>query len=489
MNKSIVYLIYFTLYSIVLLFFGKGGFKRTKNTRDFFVGVNSLGLIASIFTFSATWFSAASMQGLTGSLYAYGYSIVLYAVVPWFVGASFLVVLATRLKDYDIITVPEYFKMRYDSKYLQAMGGFIIVITYILYIIIQVRGFGIVISEFLDINYTFAIVLVYLFVMYTTFGGLFSVAKTDALNFVLIMLGAILAVGLVLWDVGGINSMHQGALLINTRPFPSFPHITGKGALLDPFSKGALPPFLIFASFFGWGLGLATNPQYAIRITSAKDKGTAIKMICFSVLILALLYLGLMIIGIGGRVLSPTIASIDSVDEVFPYLINNVIYSPFNGIILISIMAAAISTANSQLLVAASGFSYDIYKNLINPEIDDDRLLGMNRIFIFVAGTIALLMSLNPPDSLLVYGGYIWGVFSVTFLLPLYGGLFWEKARREGAISSFIGGLIILIVFIWRNNIYTSNTIAPLHPALPGVVGATAIFYFVSRYVYNKEYK
>ncbi len=487
MNKSIVYLSYFTLYSVILLFFGKGGFKRTKNTRDFFLAVNSLGLIASVFTFSATWFSAASMQGLTGSLYAYGYSIVLYAVVPWFVGATFLVLLATRLKDYDIITVPEYFKIRYNSKWLQAMGGLIIVVTYILYITIQIRGFGIVISEFLDINYTFAIILVYLFVIYTTFGGLFSVAKTDALNFILIIVGIALAVVLVLGNVNSINLMHGEAALINTRPFPSFPHVTERGALLDPFSKGDLSPFFIFASFFGWGLGLAANPQYAIRIASAKNKGTAIKMICFSVLILALLYLGLVIIGIGGRVLVPTIDSIDSVDEVFPYLINNVIYSPFSGIILISIMAAAISTANSQLLVAASGFSCDIYKNLINPLIDDDRLLSMNRIFIFVAGTISLLMSLNPPDSLLVYGGYIWGVFSVTFLLPLYGGLFWKKARKEGAICSFIGGLLILIGFIVKNHLSSNSGVASLHPALPGVVGATIIFYFVSRYFYNNR--
>ncbi|MCC5910407.1 MAG: sodium:solute symporter family protein [Clostridiaceae bacterium] len=487
MNKSIIYLSYFTLYSIILLFFGKGGFKRTKNTRDFFIAVNSLGLLASIFTFSATWFSAASMQGLSGSLYAYGYSIVLYAVVPWFIGAGFLVILATKLKNYDIVTVPEYFKMRYDSRWLQAMGGLIIVITYILYIIIQVRGFGIVISEFLDINYTFAIVLIYLFVIYTTFGGLFSVAKTDALNFILIIAGTMLAAVLVLRGVGGITLMNHEAALINTRPFPTFPHITTKGALVDPFSKGVLPPLFIFTSFFGWGLGLATNPQYAIRVTSAKNKATAIKMICFSVMILALLYFGLVIIGIGGRVLMPSIDSIDSVDEVFPYLINNVIYSPFSGVILISIMAAAISTANSQLLVAASGFSCDIYKNVINPYIDDDRLLSMNRIFIFFAGTISLVMSLNPPDSLLVYGGYIWGVFSVTFLLPLYGGLFWRRSTKEGAISSFIGGLAIYIGFIVKNHLSSINGETLLHPALPGVIGATAIFYFVSRYYYAKK--
>lgn len=89
MNKSLMYLIYFAFYTFVLLWFGKGGFKRTKDNKDFFVAGNSLGLKASIFTFTATWFSAASMQGLTGTLYAYGYSVILYSVVGWFLGAVF----------------------------------------------------------------------------------------------------------------------------------------------------------------------------------------------------------------------------------------------------------------------------------------------------------------------------------------------------------------------------------------------------------------
>lgn len=485
MNKTIIYLLYFTIYAIILLFFGKSGYKETKNTRDFFVAGNRLGLIASIFTFSATWFSAASMQGVTGTLFSYGYNTVLYAVVPWFLGAAFLVVLASKLKQYDILTVPEYFYLRYNSKKLQAIAGLLIVFNYIFYIIIQIRGFGIVISQLLDVNYIFAIILVYLFIIYTTFGGLFSVAKTDSLNIVLTAIGTILAAFIVLRDIGGLTLMHEGAELINTRPFSSFLKPTEQGALLDPFAKGQLPAFLTFTSFFGWGLGLAANPQYAIRIISAKNTKTAIKMICYSVFFLAFLYIGLMVIGIGGRVLQPTIQSIESVDEVFPFLINNVIYSSFSGLILMSITAAAISTANSQLLVAASGFTYDIYKNLFNPKIPEDKFLNFNRIFIFIAGTVSVLLAINPPDSLLVFGGYIWGFFSSTFLLPLYGGLFWKKATREGAIASFIVGLITISFFMIRTHFIGVNN-SLVHPAFPGVIASTLTFYFVSKYFYNK---
>ncbi len=487
MSKSINYLFYFALYAFILLLFGKGGFKRTKNTRDFFVAGNSLGLIPSIFTFTATWFSAASMQGLSGSLYAYGYTAVLYAVVPWFLGATFLVFLASKLKQYDIMTIPEYFRIRYESKALQAMGGMIIITCYIFYIIIQIRGFGIVISELLDINYTFSIILVYLFVVYTTFGGLFSVAKTDGLNFILFFIGTLIAASIILKDINGITNMHLKAASITTRPFSNFPFVTEQGALLDPFSKGAQPPLMTITSFFGWGLGLAANPQYAIRITSAKNTKTAMKMISYSVLILAIIYMGIFIIGIGGRVLEPSVQNVNSVDEIFPYIINKVIYSPLSGLVLISIVAAAISTANSQLLILASGFTYDIYKNMFNPNINEDKFLNLNRLFIFLAGSVSLLLSIDPPNSLLVYGGQIWGFFSATFLLPLYGGLFWKKATKEGAFASFIGGLITILIFTVAEYFMAGNGNAAIHPALPGVAVSFILFYFVSRITYERK--
>lgn len=486
MNKSLIYLIYFAFYTFVLLWFGKGGFKRTKDNRDFFVAGNSLGLKASIFTFTATWFSAASMQGLTGTLYAYGYSVILYSVVGWFLGAVFLVFMAVKLKDYDIITVPEYFKIRYNSRLLQGFGGLVIVICYILYIIIQIRGFGIVMSELLDINYTLSIFLVYLFVIYTTFGGLFSVTRTDGLNFILLFIGTMLAAFIILKDIGGITLMNQKAGLIATKPFPDFPHVIEEGGLLDPFCNGIQRPSMIFTVCLAWGLGLAANPQYAIRVSSAKDKKTAVKMICFSVLILAVIYVGILIIGIGARVLEPSVSSIGSVDEIFPHIINNIIYSPLSGFILISIAAAAISTANSQLLILASGFSYDIYKNFLNPEISEERLLNVNRIFIFLAGTISLILSIKPPKSLLIYGSHIWGIFSVTFLLPLYGGLYWKKATREGAMASFIGGLITISIF-FAINILVKGSDMIIHPVLPGVVVSLILFYVVSKRTYDKK--
>ncbi|MBZ4654174.1 MAG: Na+/solute symporter [Peptococcaceae bacterium] len=493
MNKSLIYLVFFTLYTILILSVGKYGISKTKSSRDFYVAGNSLGLSLSIFTFAATWLSAASMQGLTGSIYTYGYSAALYAVIGWFLGASLLVILAVRLKDYDIVTIPEFFRIRYGSRLFQAMGGAIIIVSYIFYIMIQIRGFGIVMTQLLDIPYTLSIFLVYLFILYTTFGGLYSVARTDAVNFILIVMGTLVALSLVMGNLGDITEIHRQAMLIDTKPFQDFATQTPRGSLLDPFAYGLHPPLLIVTVFFGWGLGLAANPQYAIRIISAQSKEVALKMIGLSVLVLAFIYICLILIGIGSRVLVPSLTGVSSVDEIFPYIINNILYSRWSGFVLISLIATAISTANSQLLLVASGFSHDIYKNYLNPQAEEDKLLFVNRVFICIGGTLALLLSITPPLSLLTFGGHVWGIFSSTFLVPLYGGVFWHKATKEGAIASFCGGLTGLTLF-YLVSLYLRGKAGFLdhitvHPAVFGVFVSFVLFYVVSVITYQKEGK
>jgi SSS family solute:Na+ symporter len=475
MHKSIEYLLYFTGYTLLLLWFGKSGIKKTRNLRDFFLAGNGLGLWASVFTFTATWFSAASMQGLTGSLFAFGLSSVWYAVIPWYIGTIFLYFLVPKIRKYNILSLPEYFRIRYQSLALQRLGGMVIVFAFILYMTIQIRGFGVVMSELLDIHYTLATLLVFLFIVYTTFGGLFSVSRTDGLNFFLIVLGVLFSAGMVLGATGGFDQILEKAAQIATAPFTSSAQSV-PGSLLKSFSAEAYPPLMVITGFVGWGLGLAANPQYLIRILAAKDEKTAYGMITYSLLILTLIYFCLVIIGLGARVLQPSISSINTVDEVFPYIINNILYSKLSGFILISMAAAAVSTANSQFLILASGFTYDLFGLTAESKIKEDRLITYNRVFILIAGTVSLVLSINPPVSLLTYGGYVYGLFAVTFLLPLYGGLFWKRANRLAATASAYGGLLTMTVFAIMDQGRYGTPGHLIHPAFPGILVALVLF-------------
>lgn len=471
---------FFFLYSIALLYFGKSGYSEIETADDFFSGSGKMRLIPCISTFVATWFSAASMQGLSGAIYTYGYTFVFYSVVPWFLGAACLLALIPGLRASGTTTIPEYLNKRYKSRGLQLAGGVLVIINFIMYIVIQIRGFGLVIAEFLEITYPLAIVIVYVFVLYTTFGGLFSIAKSDGFNTMIISIGVMVAVFFILQKTGGVIKIHDQAKVIEGVAIEGVGYFTKKGSLLNPLAGGQMTLLSLVSAFFGWGVGLAANPQYTVRIVAAKDNKTARHMILFSVLLLTVIYGGVVLIGLGSRVIMPFVEDIESIDALFAYVFNAQFPSYVSGIVLMAIMAAAISTANSQLLVVSSSFIYDIYKLLLPKTVTDEKLLRVSRLVVFLAGSVSLFLALSPPESLIVYGGYVWGVFSAAFFLPLYGGIFWKRATRNGAVYSMVIGLFTMIVLVFSK--WNSQNIFDINPALPSVLMAAVVFFGVSLY-------
>ncbi|MFZ5647553.1 MAG: sodium:solute symporter family protein [Bacillota bacterium] len=466
------YVLAFLVYSILILLFGYHGLDKTKNLRDFYIANRSLGLVPSIGTFIATWFSAASMLGFTGNVYTFGVSTILYSVLAWFAGLTIMLLFTSRLKKYDIVTIPEFFRRRYDSRVLQAFTALVLLVCYLYYIAMQICGVGIIIGNFLDVPYALAILFAYVFILYTTFGGMYSIVRTDSLHVTLIIVGTAGLALLVLDHVGGLgglilqSSTISGVPLINFRETPS-------GALLDPYSSGQFSLLFYISTFFGWGLGLSVNPQYAIRILATRDRQTAVRMIIFSALLLLLIYFACLITGLGARVIMPS-APLTSPDELLPYFSKNFMNTIFGCVVLISLTSAAVSTANSQLLIVASSAVHDIYRNLFNPRAGEEKLLLANRLAIALGGSIPLLLAVNPPMQLLIFGSYIWGVVAVTFLMPLIGGLYMQKPSFLQAMGSIIGGLLTIALCF---NFFPPGAVTTnIHPAMPGVLVSAGLY-------------
>ncbi|ADL08573.1 sodium:solute symporter family protein [Thermosediminibacter oceani] len=478
MNGPFLSMIFFFIYTILMIYSARSGFYDTYSVEDFFVAGRSLNTFFSTATFLATWFSAASILGLGGYIYIYGLSGVIYSIFPWFSGAILLVLLSRRLrKEYSLFTYPEFFSLRYNSKIMQICVALIMIFSYIFYITMQIKGFGLVMSMLLNIPYTAAIFLVYLYILYTTFGGLFSVVKTDTVN-AFIIFASFLAFGTyIILQNGGISNIIHQADLLDAPPIFGSEIKTPPGGLLDIFCKGLQPPAYLLTSFFGWGLGLAANPQYVIRIVSAKDTATAKKMIIFAVFLLSIIYTFIVFGALGLRVLIPTSPPVNNVDEIIPTLLNRISPAYLNGIILVSIIAASVSTANSQLLLIATSFTYDILKNL-RKEIREEEMLNLNRITIAVAGTLSLLLSFNPPKSLIEFGGNIWGIFSSSTFIPLYAGVFLKNSTRA-AEASFTSGLITYLVFLLLQTLTKITILSNIHPGLLGFTASLAAFWAV----------
>lgn len=157
MSKTFVYLVYFGVYSLAILFIGKSSFGESDSISKFFVGERKIGLCRLFFTFVGTWISAATILGYTGNVYQNGVAVISMSVIPWFIGALMLYAISNRLYDNDILTIPQLIRNRYGSRGLQIASALLMSCGYVLYLVMQIKGFGIAASNLLNIDYKVAV--------------------------------------------------------------------------------------------------------------------------------------------------------------------------------------------------------------------------------------------------------------------------------------------------------------------------------------------
>ncbi|WLR52134.1 sodium:solute symporter family protein [Bacillus tianshenii] len=461
MYDSIVYLLYFLIYSVFILIFGKHGFDKTDTLKGYFVANRNLSVVSGFASFTATWFSAASFFGLPALIYAEGFRVVWITTAAWVFGGVVILLIAQRLNGFDIITIPEFFYVRYHSRYMQIVVSVILIIVYLLYIVIQFRGFGIVIGAMLDIPYFLSVLLVYLFVLYTTFGGLYSVARSDIFHFILLLTGAVVGVLLIGKHTGGLDGM-----------MAELSHLQSGGIVQEEYTSffEGVSFWTVLSAFLSLGLGVAVNPQYGIRILAAKSKQTAFRMVLLSIFFIIIIYACIFIIGVGARTLYPV--HIGNYEEVIPYIITHIFDSPWKGFLLISIVAASISTANSQLLMIASSLVYDIGGSKRRNQ-HPERTIAISRIVIVLFASLAVLLSYLAPSGLVYFSGQLWGGIASTMVFPLLGGLFGRGVSKQGASWSMIAGALTYVISL---AVIPAPAQEVFHPVLPGL--------FVSGFIY-----
>jgi len=481
-SKIIIYLLYFCVYSVLLLVVGKSRLQENDTLRHFYIGGRKLNLLSSTLTFVGTWISAATILGFTGNVFESGYAPLMYSVIPWMCGALLLYFISDRLYAHDVLTIPELFAKRYQSKWLQVVLGAVIILVYVLYLVIQIKGFGLVVANLFDIPYLAGALMIYLFILYATFGGYRSVTRTDSFNIVALTIGLIIIFAVVVGAAGGPREIYRQVGQIGTVAHSGVGYANQPGDLFHLFGKNNFTPLMSISMFFGWGLGLAANPQYTIRLISARNSKTARRTVLASLAYLLIFYAALLLIGLGMRVLFPTLAAVNSADDVFVYVINNLLYSPLSGFFLFAIIGACVSTANSQLLLIATSFAYDIVNNVSTKPIPEYRLLTLSRLGIIIGGTCSLLLSLRPPDNLLSYGGDIWGILGVMLFPSFYGTLLYRKSTRQGVWACFIVGALAIMIFY---PIYYAG-ILPVHPAFPATLLSFGGYWLGCRFTWKE---
>ncbi|MDN5335202.1 MAG: hypothetical protein PWR02_228 [Synergistales bacterium] len=425
-------LVAFGLYALLVILLAGQAFYWNEDKKLFYLGGRKLSLSFSVSTFVGTWMSAASVLGYTVWVHHGGYEAFTASVNGWLLGLVFLPFTVLRLRKSRALSLPQWLGEEFGDPRLRKLSAAALLVAYCLYIVIQFQVFGLVVSHMLGASTLLSSLLIYLFVIYTTFGGLPSVAKSDVLNLLVIVFGVTLAAFVVFYNTGGPVEIHRGL----AEEFPR---------MLDVLDRrGALFTFTIM---LGWGFGVASNPQYMIRIMSARSTRTAWSMLSLSALVVGWIYICLTFLGLGAAVLLRVAPEAErSFFEIFSGVIPVQVYT----LLLIAVLAAAVSTANSQLLLAACSFCYDLFPSLSGTRqsedvFGEDRFLLTNRVVIGLIATVSLVLSQFLSPAILEIGQYSWAVVSLCFFLPMYLPVKREKEGLFGAIAMGLAAHTLIV--------------------------------------------
>ena len=454
----------FVFYLVFMLSIGVYFFLRDKNQTEkgYFLGDRKMGPWVAALSAGASDMSAWVLMGLPTSIYALGLGQV-WISVGLAIGYSLSWIYeAPRLRAFSIaaddsITIPQYLTNRFhsQSKALQIISAAVFLVAYTIYAASSIKACGTLFNTVTGLDTTVAMYLAAVIVIsYTFLGGFSAVSWTDFFQGMLV-LAAMLIVPIFAYTMLDPNA----ASIITT-----------------PNYWNAFTSWQDVASGLGWGLGYFGMPHIIIRymsINSQKELHKSAKIgITWTVIILVFAALvgtiGRMFIGYDEAVNNNSLVFVVMTRKLFPALMS--------GVLLSAILAAAMSTADSQLLAAASAFASDVYKPVIRGEKAGNReMLWAGRIVVLAVALVALYIASRPDaGSIMALVSNAWGVFGAAFGPAIMLSLFWKRFTYAGAAFGIFTGAFVDIA--WLS--YMADT--GLYEIIPGFFAGLVVAVVVS---------
>ena len=405
--------------------------RETHGLDDYLIGGRKLGGWVIALSFYATFVSTNSFVGHAGKSwdvgliwYIKGVVIVLSCYMAWYLVAPRFFIKAL---EYKSLTLPDFLGHRYDSLSLRRISAIVIFMAAVLYLIAVYKGSALALQQFLGLNYQVAAVAIFLVVTtYTLAGGFRSVVLTDAVQGVLMAIGAVALIAAVLYKGGGL-----GAIVENIRA--QDPDLVSW--------QGKMPIMTIFGLAIAGGMKMLVDPRQISRIYGLKDQKALGVARIVSPLLILITYLCLLPIGAFAHALLPADAINDS-DLVTPFLLGTaeVLGPILSSFFLLVLLSAAMSSLDSVLLVAASSVGRDIM--VIGDK--DPRVLPRTRVWVVVISLLGMLLALNPFGDIVGITGFSGSLYAACFLPTLVLGLYWKGGTAAGALACvFLGSTTV----------------------------------------------
>jgi sodium/proline symporter len=436
MNQPV--LIAFVLYLAFMLALGVAAFRVTRNLPDYILGGRRLSAGVAALSAGASDMSGWLLLGLPGAVYAMGLNqfwiavgLALGAYANWRFIASRL----RRSTEHagDSLTLPDFLENRFDdrSRLLRIVSAVVILFFFTVYTSAGLVGGAILFEQSFGLSYHAALWIgTAVIVSYTFLGGFLAVSWTDFFQGSLMFAALIVTPIVAASELGGWDATLAGVAARD----PGY---------LDAFSDLT---FLGIVSLMAWGLGYFGQPHILARFMAVRSPDEIPKA--------RLIGMWWMIVSLYGAVFTGFIAigyfadrPLENPETAFIALTQAIFNPWFAGGLLAAILAAIMSTVDSQLLVSSSALAEDFYKAIFRKKAGDVELLWVGRLGVLGIALIAVLLSHDRESTVLGLVAYAWAGFGAGFGPVVILSLMWPRMTRNGALAGMLAGAVTVVVW------------------------------------------
>lgn len=463
--------------------------KGQSDAHEFYLGGRKLGPIVTALSTEASDMSAWLLMGVPGLAFFYGIAEASWTAIGLALGTylNWLFV-AKRLRRYSVrlgaITLPEYIARRFrdNTKIIEALGALMIIVFYVPYTASGFAACGKLFGTLFNFQYAPAMIIsAVVIVAYTACGG-FKAASVTSLVQSLIMIFALAAV--LIFGVSSAGGWDQ--VIANAKSIPGYLSLTASTSITAA-EAGEFGTLKIISTL-AWALGYFGMPHVILHFMAIEDENklklsrrvaTAWVVISLSIAV----FIGVVGYSMAKSGIVTMFADSSSAESLIVSIAAvlseyGVLFALLAGIILAGILAATMSTADVQLLAAASAIAQNIIRGVFGAELSDKKSMVVARVTVLGVAVCGVLFALDPSSSIFRIVSFAWAGFGATFGPIVLFSLYWKRCNKWGAIAGMFSGAAM--VFIWKYAIAPIGGALAIYELLPAFVTSCIFIVVVS---------
>lgn len=475
-SATICILIAIVVYLALMLCIGARFAKKNNSADDFYLGGRKLGPLVTAMSAEASDMSSYLLMGLPGLAYLTGICDVGWTVIGLAVGTylNWLIV-AKRIRRYsaltDSITAPEFFSKRFgdDKNLLRAFAALVIIVFFVPYTASGFAACGKLFSNLFGLSYSGMMIVAAVFVLlYTFLGGFLAESASDFMQAVVMITVLVLIMALSIGAAGGLKTVIE-----NAKSFDGYLSLvktaTPSAEEVNVFGAGKSYGFLTIISTLAWGLGYFGMPQVLLRFMGIRSENELGRSRRVAIIWVVISMAAAIMIGIVGR----SVAGLDylsnsDAENVFIDAATHFLPPVLAGFACAGVLAAAISSSDSYLLIAASAVSQNLYRSVFKKDATDKQVMWCSRITLVAITLIAMVIAWNSNSTVFGITSFAWAGFGAAFGPLVLFSLFWKRTNWYGAIAGMVSGGAM--VFIWKLLVKPLGGVFGIYELLPAFI-------------------